>query len=48
MTNSSPFADFYATDLVDMAQFCAELVRQGIAFNVVNHGSSYRVYMTGY
>jgi allophanate hydrolase subunit 1 len=48
MTNSSPYADFYATDLAEMAQFCAELVRQAIAFHVVSHGKSYRVYMTGY
>jgi len=46
MAHSSPYADF--EDMAEMAQFCAELVRQAIAFHVVNHGASYRVYMTGY
>jgi allophanate hydrolase subunit 1 len=48
MSHNSPYADFYATDLEDLAKFCAELVRQAIAFHVVSHGKTYRVYMTGY
>lgn len=39
-------ADF--RDVSEMAQFCAELVRQGIAFHVGAHGSGYRVTLTGY
>jgi len=48
MSDNSPYADFYAPDLEDLAKFCAELVRQGIAFHVVNRAATYRVYMTGY
>jgi hypothetical protein len=39
-------ADFY--EISDLAQFCAMLVREGIAFNVRPHGNGYRVEMTGY
>jgi hypothetical protein len=39
-------ATFY--ELEDLAKFCAELVRQGIAFHVYPSGTGYRVAMTGY
>ena len=35
-------------EISDFAQFCAELVRQGIAFYAGPHGSGYRVTLTGY
>jgi hypothetical protein len=35
-------------NVVDMAQFCAELVRQGIAFYAGEHSGGYRVILTGY
>jgi hypothetical protein len=46
MTNTTSYADF--CDVVELAQFCAELMRQGIKFRVVGDGPHYTVYMTGY
>lgn len=36
------------SDLVELAQFCAELVRQGIAFTVQPSSGRYIVELTGY
>ena len=39
-------ADFH--DIEELAKFCAELVRQGIAFHAYAHGGGWQVKMTGY
>lgn len=36
------------SNVVAFAQFCAELTRQGIAFNGAEHGGDYFVTLTGY
>ena len=43
---SSPSAFF--RDVEELAKFCAELVRQAIAFHVHPEGSGYRVNLTGH
>lgn len=38
----------FFTDIAEMAQFCAELTRQGIAFHGAPYNGGYRIYLTGY
>ncbi len=46
MTNN--ICRFPRRDLEQMAQFCAELTRQGIAFNTYSTGDDFVVEITGY
>lgn len=35
-------------DITELAQFCAELTRQGIAYSAIYSGDEYIVTLTGY
>jgi hypothetical protein len=41
-------AFFRTENIVEMAQFCAELTRQGIAYHVLPCAGGYNVNLTGY
>jgi hypothetical protein len=46
MTTMSTVA-FLPTEMILMAEFCAELVRQGVVFRAYNRGGEFLVEFTG-